>query len=92
MRATCGGQVTGKTPLQMKIVPKIDIYPHERTAYLHPDNVQHFRVFLGNEAIAAQTNKEAPKELTAEEKRAQEIADFRDASKKQIGMLAIGAL
>ena len=56
VRATCGGQVTGKTPLQMKIVPKIDIYPHERTAYLHPDNVQHFRVFLGNEAIAAQTN------------------------------------
>jgi NAD(P) transhydrogenase subunit alpha len=41
------------------------------------------------QAIAA-VKKEKPKELTAEEKKAQEIAAFQKATKSQVGMLAIG--
>ncbi len=44
------------------------------------------------QAIAAQPKKEAPKELTAEEKRAQELAEFKAATKQQVGMLAAGGL
>ena len=42
-------------------------------------------------AIAAQPKKEAPKELTAEEKRAQELADFKKQTQNQVGLMAIGA-
>ncbi|WP_223422422.1 Re/Si-specific NAD(P)(+) transhydrogenase subunit alpha [Tateyamaria pelophila] len=41
-------------------------------------------------AIAAAPKKETPKELTAEEKRAKEVADFKQQTKTQIGLLAIG--
>ncbi len=41
-------------------------------------------------AIAAVT-KEKPKELTAEEKRAEEVAAFKKQTQTQVGMLAIGA-
>ncbi len=41
-------------------------------------------------AIAAQPKKEAPKELTAEEKRAKEVADFKTETKTQVGLLALG--
>ncbi|HKL66080.1 MAG TPA: Re/Si-specific NAD(P)(+) transhydrogenase subunit alpha [Roseovarius sp.] len=41
-------------------------------------------------AIAAAPPKEKPKELTAEEKRAQEIAAFKAQTKKQVALLAIG--
>ncbi|CUH80048.1 Re/Si-specific NAD(P)(+) transhydrogenase subunit alpha [Tropicibacter naphthalenivorans] len=41
-------------------------------------------------AIAAQ-KKEKPKELTAEEKRAQEIAAFKAQTKSQVTLLAVGA-
>lgn len=41
------------------------------------------------QAIAAQ-KKEPIKELTPEEKRAAEVAAFRDATRQQVGMLAIG--
>ena len=44
------------------------------------------------QAIAAQPKKEAPKELTAEEKRAAEMAAFKAATKSQVGLLAIGGL
>jgi len=44
------------------------------------------------QAIAAQPKKEAPKELTVEEKRAQELADFKAATKQQVSMLAAGGL
>ncbi|MGA9253593.1 MAG: Re/Si-specific NAD(P)(+) transhydrogenase subunit alpha [Roseobacter sp.] len=41
-------------------------------------------------AIAAAPKKEAPKELTAEEKRAAEIAAFKLQTRNQVGLLAIG--
>jgi NAD(P) transhydrogenase subunit alpha len=42
-------------------------------------------------AIAAVPKKEKPKELTAEEKRANEVAAFKKETKTQVGLLAIGA-
>ncbi|WP_420863042.1 Re/Si-specific NAD(P)(+) transhydrogenase subunit alpha [Algirhabdus cladophorae] len=42
-------------------------------------------------AIAAAPKKEAPKELTPEEKRAEEVAAFKKQTQTQVGMLAIGA-
>ena len=42
------------------------------------------------QAIAAQPKKEAPKELTAEEKRAQEVATFKEETKRQAILLAVG--
>ncbi len=42
------------------------------------------------QAIAAQKPKEKPKELTPEEKRAQEIAAFRAQTRNQAGLLAVG--
>ncbi|WP_319824243.1 Re/Si-specific NAD(P)(+) transhydrogenase subunit alpha [Thalassovita sp.] len=42
------------------------------------------------QAIAAQKPKEKPKELTAEEKRAQEVAAFKAQTKQQVTLLAIG--
>jgi len=44
------------------------------------------------QAIAAQAPKEAPKELTVAEKRAAEVAEFKAATRSQVGMLAIGAV
>ncbi len=44
------------------------------------------------QAIAAAKPKEKPKELTAAEKRAQELAAFKAQTRSQVGMLAIGAL
>ncbi len=41
-------------------------------------------------AIAAQPKKEAPKELTAEEKRAAEVAAFKAQTRNQVSLLAIG--
>lgn len=41
-------------------------------------------------AIAAQPKKEAPKELTPEEKRANEVAAFKAQTRNQVGLLAIG--
>ena len=41
-------------------------------------------------AIAAAPKKEAPKELTAEEKRAKELEEFKLQTRNQVGMLAIG--
>ncbi|WP_298842222.1 Re/Si-specific NAD(P)(+) transhydrogenase subunit alpha [uncultured Roseobacter sp.] len=41
-------------------------------------------------AIAAAPKKEAPKELTAEEKRAKEIAEFQTQTRNQVGLLAVG--
>ena len=43
-------------------------------------------------AIAAQKPKEKVKELTAEEKRANEIAAFKTQTRNQVGLLAIGAV
>ena len=43
------------------------------------------------QAIAVQ-KKEKPKELTPEEKRAQEVAAFRRATQTQVGMLVIGGV
>ncbi|MFW8596478.1 Re/Si-specific NAD(P)(+) transhydrogenase subunit alpha, partial [Cribrihabitans neustonicus] len=43
------------------------------------------------QAIAAQPKKEAPKELTPEEKRAQEVAAFKAQTKSQVTLLAGGA-
>jgi NAD(P) transhydrogenase subunit alpha len=42
-------------------------------------------------AIAAAPKKETPKERTVEEKRAAEVAAFQEATKQQVGLLAIGA-
>ncbi|MGJ8545013.1 MAG: Re/Si-specific NAD(P)(+) transhydrogenase subunit alpha [Sulfitobacter sp.] len=42
-------------------------------------------------AIAAQPKKEAPKPLTAEEKRAAEVAAFKAQTKQQVTLLGIGA-
>ena len=42
-------------------------------------------------AIAAAPKKEAPKELTAEEKRAKEVAEFKAQTKSQVTLLAVGA-
>jgi len=42
-------------------------------------------------AIAAAPKKEAPKELTAEEVRAKEIADFKTQTRNQVTLLAVGA-
>ncbi|MCG3266540.1 Re/Si-specific NAD(P)(+) transhydrogenase subunit alpha [Yoonia sp. I 8.24] len=42
-------------------------------------------------AIAAAPKKEAPKELTAEEIRAKEIAEFKAQTKNQVTLLAVGA-
>jgi len=44
------------------------------------------------QAIAAQPGKEKARELTPQEKREQEAAAFRSASRRQIGMLAAGGL
>ena len=44
------------------------------------------------QAIAAQPKKEAPKELTAAEKRAQELAEFKEQTKKQVTLLGIGGM
>ena len=41
-------------------------------------------------AIAAQKKKEPPKELTAEEKAAQEIAAFKQQTRNQVTLLAVG--
>ena len=43
-------------------------------------------------AIAAQKPKEKPKELTPEERRAQEIAAFKAQTRSQVGLLVIGGL
>ncbi|WP_300551239.1 Re/Si-specific NAD(P)(+) transhydrogenase subunit alpha [Roseovarius sp.] len=43
-------------------------------------------------AIAAQPKKEAPKELTAEEKRAKEMAAFKAQTKNQVTLLVVGAV
>ena len=43
-------------------------------------------------AIAAAPKKEAPKALTADEKRAKETADFKLQTRNQVGMLVIGAV
>ena len=40
-------------------------------------------------AIAAQPKKEAPRELTAEEKRAQEVEAFKAETKRQVSLLAV---
>lgn len=42
-------------------------------------------------AIAAAPKKEQPKELTPEEKRAKEVADFKAQTKQQVTLLAVGA-
>ncbi|MBD3677370.1 MAG: Re/Si-specific NAD(P)(+) transhydrogenase subunit alpha [Rhodobacteraceae bacterium] len=44
------------------------------------------------QAIAAQPKKDKPKELTPEEKKAKELAEFRDATKRQVGLLVVGGL
>jgi len=44
------------------------------------------------QAIAAQPKKEAPKELTPEEKRAQELAAFKKQTKNQVTLLTVGAV
>ena len=43
-------------------------------------------------AIAAAPKKDKPRELTAEEKRGQEVAAFRKQTRDQVGLLAAGAL
>lgn len=43
-------------------------------------------------AIAAQPKKEAPKELTPEERRAQELAAFKQQTKQQVTLLTVGAV
>jgi NAD(P) transhydrogenase subunit alpha len=43
------------------------------------------------QAIAAQKPKEKPKELTPEEKRAQEVAAFKAQTKNQVTLLVVGA-
>jgi H+-translocating NAD(P) transhydrogenase subunit alpha len=42
-------------------------------------------------AIAAQPKKEKPKELTPEERRAKEVAEFKAQTRNQVGLLAVGA-
>ncbi|NNE80692.1 MAG: Re/Si-specific NAD(P)(+) transhydrogenase subunit alpha [Silicimonas sp.] len=42
------------------------------------------------QAIAAQPKKDKPKVLTPEEKRAEELAAFKDATKRQVTLLAAG--
>ncbi len=42
-------------------------------------------------AIAAQPKKPAPKELTPEEKRAEEVAAFKAQTKSQVTLIAVGA-
>ncbi|MFK7765125.1 MAG: Re/Si-specific NAD(P)(+) transhydrogenase subunit alpha [Roseobacter sp.] len=42
-------------------------------------------------AIAAAPRKEPPKELTAEEKRANEVAAFKKQTQTQVGLIAVGA-
>ena len=44
------------------------------------------------QAISAAQPKEKPKELTPEEKRAQEAAAFRSQTRTQVGLLALGGL
>lgn len=43
-------------------------------------------------AIAAAPKKDKPKELTAEEKRANEVAAFKAQTRNQVGLLAIGGV
>jgi len=43
------------------------------------------------QAIAAQKPKEKPKELTPEQKRAQEVAAFKEQTRQQVTLLAAGA-
>ena len=42
------------------------------------------------QAIAAQPKKDAPKELTPEERRAQEVAAFKAQTRQQVTLLAVG--
>jgi NAD(P) transhydrogenase subunit alpha len=42
-------------------------------------------------AIAAAPKKEKPKELTADEKRAKEMTEFKTQTRNQVGLLAVGA-
>jgi NAD(P) transhydrogenase subunit alpha len=44
------------------------------------------------QAIAAQPKKEAPKELTPEEKRAKELAAFKQQTKNQVTLLTVGGV
>ncbi len=44
------------------------------------------------QAIAAQPRKEPPKELTPEEKRAQELAEFKQQTRNQVTLLVVGAV
>jgi NAD(P) transhydrogenase subunit alpha len=44
------------------------------------------------QAIATQPKKEKPKELTPEEKRAQELAAFKKQTRSQVTLLAVGAI
>ncbi|WP_037296256.1 Re/Si-specific NAD(P)(+) transhydrogenase subunit alpha [Roseobacter sp. AzwK-3b] len=44
------------------------------------------------QAIAAQPKKEAPKELTPEEKRAKELAAFKQQTRNQVVLLTVGAV
>ncbi len=44
------------------------------------------------QAIAAAPKKEKPKELTPEEKRAQEVAEFQAQTKRQATLIAVGAV
>ena len=44
------------------------------------------------QAIAAQPKKEAPKELTPEERRAMEVATFKAQTKQQVTLITIGAV
>lgn len=44
------------------------------------------------QAIAAQPQKEAPKELTAAEKRANEVAEFKAQTRQQVTLLVVGAV
>ncbi|MGB8623468.1 MAG: Re/Si-specific NAD(P)(+) transhydrogenase subunit alpha [Paracoccaceae bacterium] len=43
-------------------------------------------------AIAAAPKKDKPKELTPEEKKAKELAAFREATRRQVGMLVAGGV
>ncbi len=44
------------------------------------------------QAIAAAPKKDKPKELTAEEKRAQEVAAFKTETRNQVALLVVGAV
>ena len=44
------------------------------------------------QAIAAQKPKEKPRELTAEERRSKEVAEFRQQTRQQVTVLGVGAV